>query len=274
MGDKAAAFIRQHQDRPFFLYLPFTIPHASLQAPDAAVAEYRDRFPETLYHGQQNYAATPYPRATYAAMITYMDKKVGEVMALLKELNLDDHTLVLFTSDNGTTFNGGVDAAFFESVGPFRGLKMDVFEGGIRMPMIARWPGKIAPGRVTNHLGAHYDILATLVDVVKAKPVKTDGISFLPTLLGQVAKQKKHEYLYWEYPEKGGQVAIRMGNWKGVKVNMKTNKAARWELYDLEKDKSETTNLASKYPAIIAKFDNIVWKEHQPSHVPEWEFIR
>ena len=150
---------------------------------------------------------------------------------------------------------------------------MDVYEGGIRMPMVARWPGKIKPGSVTSHVAAHYDVLATLVDVVKAKPVASDGISFLPTLLGKNKQQKKHEYLYWEYPEKNGQLAIRLGKWKGVKVGMKKNKAARWELYDLEKDESETTDLAAQYPKLVARFDEIVKKEHRPSHVPGWEFV-
>ncbi|TDB67906.1 arylsulfatase [Arundinibacter roseus] len=273
MAEKALNFIRQNKEKPFFLYLPFTIPHVSLQAPDAAVAEYKGQFEETPYYGQNGYASTPYPRATYAAMITYMDKKIGEVMALLKEQGLDENTLVIFTSDNGTTFNGGVDAAFFESVGAFRGLKMDVYEGGIRMPMLARWPGKIAPGSVTDHVGAHYDVLATMVDLLQKKPVPGDGISFLPTLLGR-KNQKKHEFLYWEYPEKGGQVAVRLGKWKGVKVDMKKNQQAAWELYDLEKDASETANLAAQHPEIINRMDQIVQTEHRPSHVSAWEFVR
>ena len=273
MGEKALAFVRDNKDRPFFLYLPFTVPHVSLQAPDAAVAEYLGRFPETPYYGGQSYASTPYPLSTYAAMITHMDRKVGDVMALLKELGIDDNTLVIFTSDNGTTFNGGVDAEFFNSVGPYRGLKMDVYEGGIRMPMVARWPGRITPGSVTDHLGAHYDVLATLLDVARAKPVPSDGISFLPALLGQKDQQKKHEYLYWEYAEKGGQLAIRLGKWKGVKVDMKKNKNAKWELYDLQKDESETTDLAAQHPELVARFDKIVKKEHQPSHVADWEFV-
>ncbi|HEV7347329.1 arylsulfatase [Telluribacter sp.] len=273
MAEKAQRFIRENKNQPFFLYLPFTIPHVSLQAPEVAVKEYVGKFEEKPYYGQQNYASTPYPRATYAAMITYMDKKVGEVLTLVKELGLDENTIIIFTSDNGTTFNGGVDAKFFESVGPFRGLKMDMYEGGIRMPMVARWPGKIAPGQVTDHVAVHYDVMATLAELVNAGPVKTDGISFLPTLLGQAGRQRKHEYLYFEYPEKGGQLAIRFGKWKGVKVNMKKDKDARWELYDLEKDISETTDQAAFHPEIVLKFNQIVKKEHRPSHLPEWEFV-
>ncbi|WP_373511677.1 arylsulfatase [Persicitalea sp.] len=273
MGEKALNFVRDNKNRPFFLYLPFTVPHVSLQAPDEAVAEYLGQFPETPYYGGRSYASTPYPLSTYAAMITHMDRKIGDVMALLKELGIDDNTLVIFTSDNGTTFNGGVDAEFFNSVGPYRGLKMDVYEGGIRMPMVARWPGRITPGSVTDHVGAHYDVLATLLEVVRAKPVPSDGISFLPTLLGQNEQQKKHEYLYWEYAEKGGQLAVRLGKWKGVKTDVIKNKDAKWELYDLEKDESETTDMAAKYPKLVARFDQIVKKEHRPSHVPKWEFV-
>lgn len=273
MTEKAQKFIRDNQRNPFFLYLPFTIPHASLQAPDAEVQQYVGQFEEKPYYGGKNYASTPYPRSTYAAMITYMDKKVGEVMALLKELGLDENTLVVFTSDNGTTFNGGVDPNFFNSVGGLRGLKMDVYEGGVRMPMVARWPGKIKPGRTTDHVGIHYDVLATLLETAGGKPVESDGISFLPTLLGKEKQQTKHEYVYWEYPEKGGQLAIRLGKWKAVKVDIRKNPAARWQLYDLENDRSETTDLAAANPALIARFDAIVKKEHRTPHIPEWKFL-
>ncbi|WP_083422202.1 arylsulfatase [Arsenicibacter rosenii] len=274
MADKAQAFIRQQKSGPFFLYLPFTVPHASLQAPEAAVKEYADKFGDKPYLGQQGYAATPYPRATYAAMITYMDTKVGQIMQLLKELELDDNTLVMFSSDNGATFNGGVEAAFFNSVGNLRGLKMDVYEGGIREPMIARWPGKIKAGQVTDHVSVQYDLLATLAELIGHKqPFATDGLSFLPTLFTQPDKQKKHPFLYWEYPEKGGQLAIRMGNWKAVKTNLRTNRKAPWELYDLSNDVSETTNVAAQHPDLLRQFDAIVAREHTPTHINEWELI-
>jgi arylsulfatase A len=273
MTEKALKFVRSNKDNPFFLYLPFTIPHASLQAPDAEVQQYVGQFEEKPYYGEKGYASTPYPRSTYAAMITYMDKKVGEVMALVRQLGLDDNTLVIFTSDNGTTFNGGTDPNFFNSVGGLRGLKMDVYEGGVRMPMVARWPGKISAGRVTDHVGVHYDVLATLLEVVGGKPVESDGISYLPTLLGKDKQQQKHAYVYWEYPEKGGQLAIRMGNWKGVRLDLKKNPNAKWQLYDLKKDRSETTDLASANPALVAQFDAIVKREHHAPHVPEWRFL-
>ncbi|WP_461091992.1 arylsulfatase [Spirosoma gilvum] len=274
LAQKAQNFIRQNKNGPFFLYLPFTVPHASLQAPEAAVNEYVGKFEDKPYLGQQSYASTPYPRATYAAMITYMDTKIGQIMQLLKDLKLDDNTLVMFSSDNGTTFNGGVEAAYFNSVGNLRGLKMDVYEGGIREPMLARWPGKIKASQVTAHVSVQYDLLATLADLVGYKqPFATDGISFLPTLLGQSARQKQHPFLYWEYPEKGGQLAIRIGNWKAVKTNLRKNRTAPWELYDLSRDGSETTNIAAQHPDLLRQFDAIVAREHRPTHVNEWEII-
>ncbi|MEZ4902999.1 MAG: arylsulfatase [Spirosomataceae bacterium] len=274
MADKALDFVQKHRNEPFFLYLPFTTPHVSLQAPPEAVKEYIGQFEDKPYLGQQSYASTPYPRATYAAMITYMDKQVGALMQLLKDLKIDDNTLVLFSSDNGATFNGGVEASYFKSVAHLRGLKMDVYEGGIREPMLARWPKKIPAGKVTDHISVQYDLMATLADLIGyQQPIDTDGISFLPTLLGQQAKQQKHPFIYWEYPEKGGQLAIRMGNWKAVKTNVRKNRHAGWELYDLSKDESETTNVAAQHPDLLRQFDAIVQREHTPSHIKEWEFV-
>lgn len=280
MSQKAQAFIRQNKKGPFFLYLPFTTPHLSLQAPEAAVNEYKGKFgnngtAERPYFGQQGYASTPYPRATYAAMITYMDGQIGRLMQLLKELKLNENTVVMFSSDNGATFNvGGADAAYFNSVGPLRGLKLDVYEGGIREPMLARWPGKIKPGQVTDHVSVQYDLLATLAELIGyQQPITTDGISFLPTLLGRSASQKQHPYLYWEFAEKGGQLAIRMGNWKGVRTNVRKNRTGPWEVYDLGKDVGETTNIATQHPDLTRQFDAIVAREHVPPHINEWEFV-
>lgn len=274
MAEKALSFVRENKSQPFFLYLPFTTPHVSLQAPEAAVKEYIGQFDDKPYLGQQSYASTPYPRATYAAMITYMDKQVGALMQLLKDLKIDDNTIVLFSSDNGATFNGGVEAGYFKSVANLRGLKMDVYEGGIREPMLARWPKKIAAGQVTDLVSVQYDVMATLAELVGfAQPIDTDGISFLPTLLGQKEKQRKRDYIYWEYPEKGGQLAIRMGNWKAVKTNVRKNRKGSWELYDLKKDESETTNVATQHPDLLRQFDAILLREHVPSHLKEWEFV-
>ncbi len=274
MAEKALAFVKENRNRPFFLYLPFTTPHVSLQAPEEAVNEYIGKFDDKPYLGEKSYASTPYPRATYAAMITYMDKQVGALMQLLKDLKIDDNTIVMFSSDNGATFNGGVEAAYFRSVANLRGLKMDVYEGGIREPMIARWPKKIPANQVTDHVSVQYDVMATLADIAGyTKTIDTDGLSFLPTLLGQKTKQKKHAYLYWEYPEKGGQLAIRMGSWKAVKTEVRKNRKGPWELYDLSKDESETTNVAAQHPELVRQFDEIVEREHVPSHLKEWEFV-
>ncbi|RFS14428.1 arylsulfatase [Emticicia sp. C21] len=274
MAEKTLTYIRQHKDEPFFLYLPYTGPHLSLQAPEEAVKEYIGQFEEQPYRGEKGYASTLYPRSTYAAMITYMDKQIGRIMALLKELNLDENTLVMFSSDNGATFDtGGADINFFNSIAGLRGRKQDLYEGGIREPFIAKWPKKIKAGQISDLVSTQYDLMETLAELTGVKPAKNDGISFLPTLLGNTQQQKHHPYLYFEFPEKGGQVAVRMGNFKGVKSNMKKDKDANWEIYDLKNDEKETTDISSLHPELIKQFEAIVKKEHQPSHIREWEFI-
>jgi arylsulfatase A len=181
--------------------------------------------------------------------------------------------MIMFSSDNGATFNGGVQADFFNSVGGLRGGKTQLYEGGIKVPFIARWPGHIPAGKVTDHISVQYDIMATLADLLKVKTRENDGISVLPTFLGNEADQQKHDLLYFEYPAKGGQVAIRNGDWKAIKVNMKNNPNVAWELYNLATDRSESNNVASRHPDIIAKMDSILQQEHQLAHINEWEFI-
>lgn len=274
MAEKTLDFIRRNKDKPFFLYLPYTGPHVSLQAPDEAVKEYLGKFEEQPYYGQNGYAPSKYPRSTYAAMITYMDKQIGRVMALLKELKLDQNTIVMFSSDNGATFDaGGADINFFNSVGGLRGRKGDLYEGGIREPFIARWPGKITAGRVSDLVSAQFDLMATLAELTGAEAPPNDGISFLPTLLGNNARQQRHEYLYFEFPERGGQLAVRLGEWKGVKRDMKKNRNASWEIYNLRTDRAETTDLAAEHPALVKQFDEIVKKEHLCPHIRDWEFV-
>lgn len=273
MTEKALAFIEKNRSRPFFLYMPYTIPHVSLQVPDRYIQPYLGKFNERPYYGQNSYAPSKYPLSTYAGMITYLDDQVGILMKEIKKLGLDNNTIIMFSSDNGTTFNGGVEASFFRSVGDFRGLKMDVFEGGIREPFIARWPGKIPAGAVSDLISAQYDMMATFADITGGTTNHTDGISILPTLTGKGKTQKKHDFLYFEYPEKGGQLAIRMGNWKGVKLNMRKNPHTPWMLFDLEKDPSEEKNIASEHMDIIKQLDAIVKREHQTAHINEWEFV-
>jgi arylsulfatase A-like enzyme len=187
---------------------------------------------------------------------------------------MDDNTIIMFSSDNGATFNAGVDTKFFNSVNGLRGLKMDLFEGGIRIPFIARWPGIIPAGKTSGLISAQFDLLATLAELTQ-QPIrgKTDGISFLPELKGNTASQKKHDYIYFEYPEKGGQVAIRRGDWKGVRTNVKKDSKAPWQIFNLKTDRNETTDIASEHPELVKQFDAIQKKEHQQAHIKEWEFI-
>ena len=207
-------------------------------------------------------------------MISFLDKQVGRLMDELKRLNLDDNTVVFFTSDNGTTYlKGQVDYEFFQSVGPLRGLKGSVYEGGIREPLIVRWPGKIAPGTTSELLTTHYDALATLADLAgEQPPADTDGISYLPTLLGDEAHQKKHDYLFWDFAGYGGQLAVRMGKWKGVKQNVRKDPDAKLELYDLDADVAEKTNVADRYPDIARQIESIMLSARRPPAFARFRF--
>ena len=273
MTEKGLKFITSNKDKPFFLYMPYTIPHVALQVPQKYVDLYKGQFQETPYYGQQGYAPCKYPLSTYAGMITFLDEQVGIILDKIKELGLDENTIIMFSSDNGPTFNGGVNAKFFNSSGGLRGLKMDVYEGGIREPFIARWPGKIAAGKKSDFISAQFDMMATIAELTNQKTNNTDGISLLPTLLGKPNAQKQREYLYFEYPEKGGQLAIRMGDWKGVRLDVRHNPKSPWQIFNLKTDRNETEDVALKHPELIQKFDAIVKKEHQHSHIKEWEFI-
>ncbi|MCW3465270.1 arylsulfatase [Chitinophaga nivalis] len=273
MTQKATQFIRQHQQQPFFLYLPYTIPHVSLQVPDSALQPYLGQFAEKPYYGQQGYAPHRYPLSAYAAMITYLDTQVGIIMQQVAQLGLDKNTIILFSSDNGTTFNGGVNAAFFNSTGGLKGLKMDLYEGGIREPLIARWPGKIPAGKTVDIPGVQYDLMATFAAIAGVPAPPNDGISLLPAMTGNNRQQANRNYLYFEYPEKGGAVAIRIGKWKAIKNGLKQNRHQPWELYDLEADPGEQHNLAAAHKDLLPQFDRIVQQEHRPAHIREWEFL-
>lgn len=259
-------------EKPFFLYYPSPIPHVSLQVPDSLVQKYQGDFEETPYYGNKGYTAHDSPRAAYAAMITHLDTEVGKIWEAVKARGQEENTLILFTSDNGPTFAGGVEAAYFNSTAGFRGLKMDVYEGGIRIPFIAYWKGKIKPSSVSNLVSGHWDMYNTFADLSNQDQTSPDGISILPELLGNEG-QKKHHYIYFEYPEKRGQVALRMGDWKGIKVEMKTDPNSTWELYNLKEDPQEQKDLAQQYPEIIVKIDSLQRIAHRPAHIREWEFI-
>ena len=274
MTEKAIGFIDKNKEKPFFLYLAYTLPHVSLQAPEEWINKYKGQFEEQPYYGNNGYAPTLYPKSTYAAMVSYLDAQVGIILEKIKALGLDSNTLVMFSSDNGATFKtGGFDPAFFNSMSGLRGTKGDLYEGGIRIPFIAKWPDKIQAGTTSDLISSQIDFFATVADLNGQNKTDTDGISYLPELTGKSQNQKKHEYLYFEFPEKGGQVAVRLGDWKGVKSNMKKNKNAPWEIFNLKIDKKETVDLAAQHPELVKKFEEIVKKEHSPAQFKEWEFI-
>ena len=270
MVKEAVEFIRSNKDRPFFLYFATPIPHVSLQVPEDSLHEYEGVFPETPYRGERGYLPHRTPRAAYAAMITRMDDHIGRIMDLLEELGLSDNTIIFFTSDNGPTFNGGTDSTFFNSADSLRGLKCEVYEGGIRVPMIVRWPGKIRAGTMTDHVSALWDVMATLADITGVKtPEDTDGISFLPTMLGQ-DQQREHDYLYWEYFGRPAQ-AVRWGDWKGVRLKAKSNPEGPIELYDLKNDVGEKNDVARQNPKIVKKVEAIM-ASRTPSEFDKWNF--
>ena len=273
MAEDALRWVRQHKDGPFFLYLAFTIPHVSLQVPEDSLAEYRGKWPETPMTTSKHYANHAAPRAAYAAMISRMDRDVGRLMTMLKELGLDDRTLVFFASDNGAVFPvAGTDPEFFQSNGNLRGYKQDLYEGGIRTPFIARWPGRIKAGATSDLVGAFWDMLPTLCEIAGTPaPDDIDGLSIAPTLLGQPG-QKSHEYLYWEYHSDGGAQAVRFGDWKAVRNNVKKAPDATPELYNLASDPGEKTNLAGRYPELAAKAAAYMKAWHRPSREPQWNF--
>jgi arylsulfatase A len=276
---EALQFIRANHNKPFFVYVPFTIPHVALQVPDDSLAEYVGKWDDPAYDGSRGYLPHSHPRAAYAAMITRMDRSVGRIMSLLKELGLDENTLVMFSSDNGGAFGtvtedfeflpgrgAGTDYVFFGSTGKFRAFKGSVYEGGIRVPFIARWPGKIKAGTVTDLPAVFYDVLPTLCELVGLKPPKnTDGLSILPTLLGS-GRQKKHEFLFWDFTGYGGQQAVRLGNWKGLRRNLHRGNT-KIELYDLGNDTGEQHDVAGKYPEIVRRIGEIMQREHTRSEV-------
>lgn len=262
--DVALEFIRGNKDKPFFLYMPFAIPHLSIQVPENSpiLAEYRRTIQEEKYV-HKGYLPHPTPRAGYAAMVTHMDRDIGKITSLVKELGLDENTIVIFSSDNGPTYNrlGGSDSDFFKSAGVFSGLKGSLHEGGIRVPLVARWPGKIKAGSESDHISAFWDVLPTIAELTGTKaPEGIDGVSFAPTLLGETNKQKKPEYLYWEFAAYGGQQVVRKGNWKAVRQNMtrKNSNPLRIFLYDLSKDPGEKNDLAKEHPEIVADFAAIM----------------
>jgi arylsulfatase A-like enzyme len=274
--EQTLKFIEDNKDRPFFAYVATIIPHAELAAPDDYMEKFRGKFAEPkpfvgLDEGpelrQGRYQSQAEPRTAFAAMITLLDDQVGEIVALTEKLGIADRTLIIFTSDNGAHQEGGADPDFFDSNGPFRGHKRDLFEGGVHVPMMAYWPGKIAPGTTSDHISAFWDIVPTFTELVGiSSPENTDGISMLPTLLGE-GDQPEHKYLYWEFHERGGRIAVRMGKWKGVRYNVLKNPDAQMMLFDLSVDPGEQNNIASAHPETVEEIAAIMKKARTPSEI-------
>jgi arylsulfatase A len=262
---EAAAFIARDDRRPFFVYLNYTVPHAELRAPDEAIAPFRQQFPEQAFANAAadrrpagarpegaslGYRSQPEPHAAFAAMITRMDRDIGRLADLIRARGIERETLILFISDNGPHQEGGADPVFFKSSGGLRGIKRDLYEGGIRVPMIARWTGTVPAGRVSDHPWAHWDVLPTLAEFAGAPtPAGLDGLSMIRALRGQA--QPTHDFFYWEFHERGFQQAVRMGRWKAVRLKP----GAPLELYDLESDPYEQRNVAATQADVVARIE-------------------
>ncbi len=277
MQKEVIGFIEANKDQPFFLYYASPIPHLPLQVPMDSLMKYEEIFgDEAPYAGNRGYFPNRYPRAAYAAMVSYLDSQVGEIVVCLKELGIYDNTLIIFTSDNGPTYDvGGFDPYYFSSAAPFqdgRGrTKGNTYEGGIRVPMIASWPGHIEPGSTNDVISAFWDVMPTFSDIVGNKnSFDTDGISFLPSMTGIQEDQVEHEFLYWEFPSYGGQQAVRMGDWKGIRRNIfKGNMDI--ELYNLASDIREEYDVAMANPEVVAKIREIMKNEHTPATIERFK---
>ncbi len=257
-AEEALSFVEKHREGPFFLYLVFTIPHANNEAGKEGM-----EVPSLEPYADRDW---PNPQKGHAAMITRMDGDIGRLMAKLKALGIDENTFVFFSSDNGPHKEGGADPDFFSSSGPLRGYKRALYEGGIRVPTIARWPGKIKAGSVTDHVSAFWDFLPTCCDLAGIKtPDGIDGLSMVPALLGRDSKQKKHDFLYWEFHEQGKRQAVRMCDWKGVRQDVAKNPDGPIELYNLKDDIGEEHNVAGRHPEIVAKIEQIMKSARTPS---------
>lgn len=284
--ERALKFIRENKETPFFAYIPMVFPHAELIAPnDSFLALYNGKFEEKPW-GFENiddphkgndygsgkfevrgYAPVKNPRAMYAAMISRLDHQVGEIVSLLDELGIAENTLIIFTSDNGSHQEAGADPDFFNSNGGLRGYKRDLYEGGIRVPMIVKWPAKIKAAAKTGHISAFWDVLPTLAEAAGVEiSDNVDGVSFLPYLTNE-GFQMQHTSLYWEFHELGGRQALRKGDWKLVKYNVLVPQKTSIELYNLKSDVSEQNNIATKHPEVVREMIQIMEQSRNSSGI-------
>jgi len=273
--EAALQFVRAHRDRPFFLYYPTTVPHLALQIPEDSLREYAGKFDDEPYLGNRGYLPHRTPRAAYAAMVTRLDREIGRLVELVAELGLDEHTVFVFTSDNGPLYDrlGGTDTDFFDSAPGLRGRKGSLYEGGIRVPLIVRWKGQIAAGTTSSRVTGFEDWLPTLLELAGPAariPAQVDGVSFAATLRG--SEQPARPFLYREFPGYGGQQSVRVDDWKAVRQHLLpaaakkvADGAGRLELYDLKTDPSEAQDVASKHPELVARLAAILRQQHLPS---------
>ncbi|MEM0896938.1 MAG: sulfatase-like hydrolase/transferase [Verrucomicrobiota bacterium] len=271
--DEALGFVKDNADGPFFIYFPIMIPHAAMQVPEEYAKPWRKKFPQFEdVIGKYGGSTVTNPIAGFAGMMTKLDEDIGRLLTLLEELGIDENTLVMLSSDNGPHREGGHDPDFFDSNGPLRGFKRDLSEGGVRVPLLARWPGKIHPGSVSDHISAHWDMLPTfceLAGVEVPKRLEIDGITMVPELLGK-GNQEAHDYLYWEFFERGGKRAARWGTWKAVQLDVHKDPDGPIAIYNLAKDLGEKKNLADWRPDLELRAKEIFAEAHEPSEL--WKF--
>ena len=264
---KALDFIKENKDTTFFMWYTSVLPHAELKVPQKELVEFVGRpemeveksytgCDEGVYYKNGGYGSQQYTHAAFATMVSILDKQVGEICATLDSLGIADNTIIVFTSDNGPHFEGGADPDFFDGNGEFRGYKRDLYEGGIRVPMIIKWNDVVERNSRSNHISAFWDFLPTMADIIGAElPENIDGISFLPELTGR-GEQKEHDYLYWEFHENNGRQAVRQGDWKAVKYDV--NNEGKIELYDLSVDAAEEYDVSEMYPDKVAEMDSLM----------------
>ncbi len=272
--EKAKDFLRQDHKEPFFLYLAPTIPHASLDIPEEWMNEYKGKFFETPYinNSERGYVTQETPRAAFAAMVSRLDYDIQNIIGILDKKGIRDNTIIIFTSDNGTHWEGGHDPNFFDSNGPFRGSKRDLYDGGIKTPFIVNWPNKITQNSTSFHKSAFWDFLPTICNIINVAPPKnSDGISYLPTLTKE-GEQKKHDYLYFEFHEQGGKQAVLKDGWKLIRLNINKPEQERYELFNIQNDPSEIANVIDQHPEMKIELKKIMDNAHEKSDIWEFEF--
>ncbi len=274
MADEACSFVRTHAEDPFFLYYATPVPHLALQVPDDSLEEYSGLWEDPSYEGGKGYLPHPEPRAAYAAMVTRFDRDIGRLAKLVDELGLKDDTIIIITSDNGSTFDlGGYDPEFFQGTGGLRGAKTWLHEGGIRVPLIFTWPDHITPDSSSDLAVANWDIFPTVLGLTGANTSSDhlDGIDLAPALL-ETGTPEERDHLYWEFHSRGGMQAVRMGRWKGLRTNAHADEAAPIELFDLQSDPAETTDVAAQHPEVVTRIAELMKTSRTVSPVKSWNF--